>query len=512
MANEAAPALRLIGIKKSFGATRALRGVSLDIRPGEVHALIGENGAGKSTLMKVLSGAHRPDEGTMELDGLPFAPANPHDARLKGVAMIYQELNLALHLSAQENILLGAESASGGWIDRRASRDRARTALAQLGHDSLELDRPAGAYGIATQQIIEIARALLTRPKVLIMDEPTSSLTQADTERLFDVIPRLKAQGVSVIYISHFLEECRRIADRYTVLKDGETVGTGEMRDVSLDRIVTLMTGREVRELYARREHPLGAAVLEVRDVRLPRFVRRGTPATRSGGEDSGCAFTLHEGEIFGLAGLIGAGRTDLLRTIFALDRLEAGEVCIVGASDPTATPRARWADGIGFLSENRKEEGLMLPLSISDNITMTKPGAFGRFGWVNGRRQRVAVQRWVDELRVRCRDAGQAVAELSGGNQQKIALARLLEHPARIFLLDEPTRGIDVGSKAQIYQIIGELAAAGKAVVVISSYLPELLGLCDTIGVMCRGQLAEIRPRARWTEPEIMRVATGSA
>ncbi|MDO8544850.1 MAG: sugar ABC transporter ATP-binding protein [Opitutaceae bacterium] len=497
-ATPATPALRLVAIKKAFGATRALRGVSLEVAAGEVHALIGENGAGKSTLMKVLSGAHAADEGTMELGGHPYAPAHPHDARLKGVAMIYQELNLALHLTAQENILLGAESAKAGWIKRRQSRERACAALAQLGHESLDLDRPAGAFSIATQQIIEIARALLTKPKVLIMDEPTSSLTQADTELLFAAILRLRTQGVSIIYISHFLEECRRIADRYTVLKDGETVGTGAMKDASLDRIVTLMTGREVKDLYARRAHTPGDVVLEVRALAsAPRLKRAG--------------FQLRAGEIFGLAGLIGAGRTDLLRTIFGLDRREAGEVVIVGAPAGKATPRSRWAQGVGFLSENRKEEGLMLTQSIADNITLTKHATFGRLGWINGRRQRAAAQRWVDDLRVKCRDAAQPISQLSGGNQQKVAIARLLEHPARIFLLDEPTRGIDVGSKAQIYELVGELAAAGKAVIVISSYLPELLGLCDTIGVMCRGELVTIRPRAQWSEADIMRVATGA-
>src|SRR4051812_19184607 len=269
------PALRLTDLRKSFGATRALRGVSLDLARGEVHALIGENGAGKSTLMKILSGAHAPDEGTMALGGEPYAPANPHDARLKGVAMIYQELNLALHLSAQENILLGAESARAGWIDRGGSRDRARSALAQLGHETLPLERPAGAFSIATQQVIEIARALLTNPKVLIMDEPTSSLTQADTERLFATITRLRAQGVSIIYISHFLEECRRIADRFTVLKDGETMGSGEMKNARLDHIVTLMTGREVKDLYPRTVHALGKVVLEARNVAsAPRLKR----------------------------------------------------------------------------------------------------------------------------------------------------------------------------------------------------------------------------------------------
>ncbi|MBL9187093.1 MAG: sugar ABC transporter ATP-binding protein [Opitutaceae bacterium] len=494
-----AATLRLAGIQKSFGATRALCGVSLEIAPGEVHALIGENGAGKSTLMKILSGAHAADAGTMELAGQPYAPASPHDARLKGVAMIYQELNLALHLSAQENILLGAESALAGWIDRSASRERARAALAQLGHESLDLARPVGAFSIATQQIIEIARALLTRPRVLIMDEPTSSLTQADTEKLFAAIARLRAQGVSIIYISHFLEECRRIADRYTVLKDGETVGSGEIKTATLDRIVTLMTGREVKDLYPRAAHAPGAVLLDVRAVANAPRLRRATLQVRAG-------------EIFGLAGLIGAGRTDLLRAIFSLDQLDAGEVAIVGAPTAAATPRARWAQGVGFLSENRKEEGLMLTQSIVDNLTLTKSSAFGRFGWINARRQRAAAQHWVDELRVKCRDAAQPIGQLSGGNQQKVALARLLEHPARIFLLDEPTRGIDVGSKAQIYELIGRLAAAGKAVIVVSSYLPELLGLCDTVGVMCRGELAAVRPRAEWTEAEIMRVATGSA
>ncbi len=492
-------ALRLTGIKKSFGATRALRGVSLEIVPGEVHALIGENGAGKSTLMKILSGAHEADEGTMELGGQPYAPENPHDARSKGVAMIYQELNLALHLSAQENILLGSESASGGWIDPRASRERARAALAQLGHETLDLDRPAGAFSIAEQQVIEIARALLKKPQVLIMDEPTSSLTLADTEKLFATILRLRAQGVSVIYISHFLEECRRIADRFTVIKDGETVGGGEMKAATVEQLVRLMTGREVRELYARSAHPLGPVVLEVKETSCAPRLKR-------------ASLVLREGEIVGLGGLIGAGRTDLLRAIFALDAIDAGQVCIVNAPAGPGTPRARWAQGLGFVSENRKEEGLMLSQSIADNLTLTKQESFGRFGWISARRQRAAAERWIQELSVKCRDAMQPIGQLSGGNQQKVAIARLLQHPARIFLFDEPTRGIDVGSKAQIYELIGRLAASGKAVIVVSSYLPELLGLCDTIGVMCRGELAAIRPRPQWDEAEIMRVATGAS
>jgi len=334
---------------------------------------------------------------------------------------------------------------------------------------------------------------------VLIMDEPTSSLTQADTGKLFATIGRLRTAGVSVIYISHFLEECRRIADRFTVLKDGETVGSGAMKDASLDHIVTLMTGREVKDLYPRTAHTPGKVVLEVKTAVSPPRLRQATLQVRAG-------------EIFGLAGLIGAGRTDLLRTIFGLDDLAAGEIFIVDAAATAVSPRDRWAQGVGFLSENRKEEGLMLNQSIADNLTLTKMNALGRLGWVDGGKQQAIAQRWVGELRVKCRDAAQPIGQLSGGNQQKVALARLLEHPARIFLLDEPTRGIDVGSKAQIYQLIGELAAAGKAVIVVSSYLPELLGLCDTVGVMCRGELAAVRPRAAWDEASIMRVATGSA
>jgi ribose transport system ATP-binding protein len=307
---------------------------------------------------------------------------------------------------------------------------------------------------------------------------------------------------VSVIYISHFLEECRRIADRYTVLKDGETVGSGEMKSATVDQIVRLMTGREVVDLYARRPHPVARVVLDV--VLDVKSVARGPRLKHA-------TFQLRAGEIFGLAGLIGAGRTEVLRAIFGLDRLETGEVCIVRSPLEGHTPRARWAQGLGLVSEDRKEEGLMLTQSIADNITLTKQNAFGRFGWINNRRQQAAASRWIDRLAIKCRDAAQSVGQLSGGNQQKVAIARLLEHPARIFLLDEPTRGIDVGSKAQIYELIGELSASEKSVIVVSSYLPELLGLCDTIGVMCRGELVSVLPRPQWTEAEIIRVATGS-
>ncbi len=489
--------LRLAGISKAFGATQALTSVSLEVATGEVHALIGENGAGKSTLLKILSGAQAADAGEMELDGRPYRPAGPLEARERGIAMIYQEVNLAPHLSVRENILLGSESSSLGWIDTKASQRRAQEALAGLGYGHFPLERPAGEFSIAEQQVIEIARALLLQPRVLIMDEPTSSLTKSDTERLFEVIGRLRAQGVTMIYVSHFLEECRRICDRYTVLKDGETVGCGAMEAAGVERLVTLMTGRPVADLYPRISRRLGPAVLEASSLeRLPRL--------------SAASLRVREGEIFGLAGLIGAGRTDLLRAIFGLDKADAGSVAVLGRPAGRATPRRRWGQGLGFLSENRKEEGLMLNLPIRDNMTLTKLGTFGRLGWISAGRQFAAASRWTGELAVKCRDTDQNVGELSGGNQQKVALARLLEHPARILLLDEPTRGIDVGSKAQIYEIIGQLAAAGKSVILVSSYLPELLGLCDTIGVMRRSELVAVRPRAEWTEHELLRFAVG--
>ncbi len=490
--------LRLDGISKSFGATHALRAVSLEVAAGEVHALIGENGAGKSTLLKVLSGAHESDAGTMELDGRAYRPAGPLDARRRGVAMIYQEVNLAPHLSAGENILLGLEPSRLGWVDGGEARRRAQGALEAVGYGHLPLARAAGSFSIAEQQVIEIARALLTDPRVLIMDEPTSSLTQSDTEKLFRVIGRLRAQGVSIIYVSHFLEECRQVCDRFTVLKDGETVGAGPMKDADVDRLVSMMTGRPIADLYPRTERRPGSTVLEARLLACPPRLK---PVT----------LRVREGEILGLAGLIGAGRTDLLRAIFGLDAVTGGDVAVFGRTTGRPTPRRRWAEGVGFLSENRKEEGLMLNQPIGDNITLTKLGAFGRLGWIRRSRQEAAARRWTGELGIKCRGVDQAVGELSGGNQQRVAFARLLEHPARIFLLDEPTRGIDVGSKAQIYEIIGRLASAGKSIILVSSYLPELLGLCDTIGVMRRGELVALRPRAEWSEPELLRAAVGN-
>jgi ribose transport system ATP-binding protein len=491
------PRLRTEGVRKRFGATHALRSVSFDVAPGEVHALIGENGAGKSTLMKILSGAYQPDEGRMELDGEPFAPANPLEARRCGIAMIYQELNLAPHLSVEENILLGVEPSWLGWVNRKRRRELARGALAELNHENIPMDSPVQSRPIAEQQLVEIARALIGSPKVLIMDEPTSSLTQVDTANLFRVIARLREKGVSIIYISHFLEECQQVADRYTVLRDGETVGAGEMRPARLSEIIRLMVGRDISEIYPKVAHSIGKPVLELKAL-------QGRAKPRS------ASLVLREGEILGVAGLVGAGRTETLRACFGLDRVESGAI-VVGQRERTrCSPRERLAQGIGLLSENRKEEGLMLNHSLADNLTLTRLHPFSTFGFIRNGAQRNSTREWMERLSVRARGPAQLISELSGGNQQKIAIGRLLHHQAGILLLDEPTRGIDVASKAQIYRLIAELASAGRSIVFVSSYLPELLGVCDTIGVMCRGVLSEVRPASEWTEHSIISAAIG--
>lgn len=493
------PRLRMSGVRKAFGATKALRGVSFEVGPGEVHALIGENGAGKSTLMKVLSGAYQPDEGSLELDGAPFSPRNPLHARQCGIAMIYQELTLAPDLSVEENILLGSEPARFGWIQRSRRRELAHRALAELHHDTIPLDAPVQRLTIAEQQVVEIARALIGEPKVIVMDEPTSSLTQVDTENLFAVIERLRKRGVSVVYISHFLEECQRLCDRYTVLRDGESVGTGAMRDVALPEIIRLMVGREIQDIYPRTPHALGETVMVLNKI--------------AGAAKPSCvSLTLRAGEILGIAGLVGAGRTETLRACFGLDRVKDGTIVICGREKTSGSPATRLDDGIGLLSENRKEEGLMLNRSLADNLTMTRFGPVSRFGFIHNRHQRNCTRQWMNRLDVRAQGPAQPIGELSGGNQQKIAIGRLLHHEAKILLLDEPTRGIDVGSKAAIYRLMGDLAARGKAVVFVSSYLPELLGVCDTIGVMCRGVLSEVRPVSEWTEHGIISAAIGSS
>jgi ribose transport system ATP-binding protein len=488
------PRLEMRGVRKRFGATQALDGVDLVVAAGEVHALLGQNGAGKSTLMKVLSGAIQPDTGDMRIDGAPYAPGEPLDARRAGVAMIYQELSLAPHLTVTENILLGVEPASRlGVLDRRAMRECAARALEELHHPGIRPEVLAGTLPIAAQQIVEIARAVAVGCNVLVLDEPTSSLAQADAEALFELVARLRGQGKAVIYITHFIEEAQRVADRFTVLRDGRTVGGGAMAGTSVPAIVDLMVGRRVEQLYPRSARVAGGEpLLDVSELTGARKPER-------------ASFTLRRGEVLGIAGLVGAGRTELLRALAGLDPIASGRVKL-GVYSGRATPAERWAQGMALVSENRKEEGLALGLSVADNLTLSKMPLV-----VRPSARRPLAARWIARLDVRCQGPEQPVGELSGGNQQKVAIARLLHHDVDVLLLDEPTRGIDVASKAQIYQLIDALVTREdppKAVVMVSSYLPELLGVCDRIAVMCRGRLGPARPVADWTEQALLHEA----
>ncbi len=492
----APPVLRMTGVSKSFGATRALDDVTFELDRGAVHALIGENGAGKSTMMKILSGALAPDAGRMEIDGRPYAPAGPGDGIRCGVSMIYQELNLAPHLTVEENICLGREAHAAGWLDRAAMGRKVREVLELVRHPEISPAVPVRELSVGARQLVEIARALVGRPRILVMDEPTSSLSHEDSLRLFEIIRGLRGQDVSVVYISHFLEEIQRVADTYTVLRDGRSVGSGRMAEARLEGLIQLMVGREFTELFPRIEHAVGEPALVVDGL-------------RSAAMAAPVRLSLAKGEILGIAGLIGSGRTELLRTIFGLDEAEAGTIVVSGIELSGRKPWTRIRSGLGLLSEDRQGEGLALGLSVADNMTLSDLSPYRRRGLLKLRRRGKAVADWIGRLKIKAKGPDQKVGDLSGGNQQKVALARLLHQKASVLLLDEPTRGIDVVSKSQIYEWIGGLAREGQAVLFVSSYLPELLGICDRIAVFHRGALVEARPASAWDAAGLMAAAT---
>ncbi|MGD8540369.1 MAG: sugar ABC transporter ATP-binding protein, partial [Candidatus Aminicenantes bacterium] len=430
----AQPFLDMRNIHKRFGATVALDGVDFQVSSGEVHALVGENGAGKSTLMKILSGVYPPDDGSMFLNTHPYQPNNPLDAKRLGVGMIYQELTLAPHLTVEENISLGQEPSTFGFIRGREVKSRAQTALDRLGHPEIDLETRVQELSISEQQIVEIARSLTMGCRTLVFDEPTSSLNQSDTVRLFEIIKELKSQGLAIVYISHFLEEVHSVADRITVLRDGEVMGTHDVGTVQLEEIVRLMVGREVEEMYPHSSRTRGKPVLEIKEL-------AGILKPES------ASLTLYQGEVLGIAGLVGSGRTELLRTLFGLSPVRRGEIKI-GVYIGPFSPVKRWLQGVGYLSENRKDEGLNIQMNLADNVTMTNLEQFGRIGLVWPKKQHSAAQKWIERLDIRCQGPTQRVGDISGGNQQKIAFARLLERDVDVLLLDEPTRGIDVAAK----------------------------------------------------------------
>ncbi|MAI69729.1 MAG: sugar ABC transporter [Rhodopirellula sp.] len=481
-------------ICKSFGPTRALNSVSLSVQSGEVLALIGENGAGKSTLLKILSGAHRADAGTMSIDKKPYRPRGPQDARAAGVAMIYQELNLAPDLSVEDNLLLGHSNVGAGFLFRSKQRDRVQEALNMVGLNSLSPSAIVGEQSVATQQLLEISRALISKANIILFDEPTSSLPQKDVRRLFEIIHRLKQQGMGLVYISHFLEEVRAVADSYSVLRDGENVGEGTINDVTDEQIVSLMVGRDVNDLFPSVPHEPGDPWVSIDRLEGDSLANAIT-------------FDLRRGEIFGISGLVGAGRTELLRTLFGLDPITAGQIKIDQARIRHSV-RSKMRAGFGMLSEDRKQEGLAQDLSLIENTTLGNMGKYTTLGLINLRARNKAAQQLMQQVEVKSHSGQQRVSELSGGNQQKVAIARILHQESEILLMDEPTKGIDVGTKAEIYRLMGTLAAEGKTVVFVSSYLPELLAVCDRIGVMSRGEMRAIRDAKQWTEDEVMATA----
>lgn len=461
-------ALSLRGIRKRFGVTTALDGVDLDVAAGEVLAIIGENGAGKSTLLNVMARALAPDEGTVSLGA-------------GEVAYIRQELSLFPHLTVAENILMGREPARFGLIDRDASLTRTRALLDEFGRPEIAPDDIVGRLSPASRQVVEICRALAKDARLILMDEPTSSLERTDVLRLFASIRKVCARGIAVVYVSHFLEEIREIAARALVLRDGRSVRTGKLDEVSDEALIRHMIGRPVEAVFGdAHSRPQGEVVLAVESV-------------------ANATFELHRGEILGIAGLVGSGRTELLRALFGLDAVGRGEVSIRGQrmASHRLSPMDSIRRGLGYLSEDRRVEGLFPHLSVRENLTMTR---------LDGRDIGV----WIERLRIKAGDIEDVVGTLSGGNQQKVLLARLLHQGAEILLLDEPTRGIDVGTKAEIYDLIRSLAREGKAIVMVSSYLPELFGVCDHLAVMNRGRLSAVRPIETWTPDSVLEAAIG--
>ena len=494
--------LSLSNISKSFGPTIALDAVNLHLQKGEVHALIGENGAGKSTLMNLLAGLMQPDAGEMNVEGRAYAPENPIDARSRGIVLIHQELSLFPHLSVAENIMMGIEPSRFGLLNRQDLRARTAQVLGSFHHPEIKPETGVGHLSIAARQIVEICRAIAARARFILMDEPTSSLQRDDVEHLFGLIRKFRAQDITVIYISHFLEEVREIADNFTVLRDGRSVATGDLKSVSDDQLIAHMVGRPMQNLFPQRSRSISLSeesLLDVTELSADSVLKEAT-------------FKLKRGEILGVFGLMGSGRTQLVRTIFGLDEPRRGSIKLKGRSasargGPTALSLFQQ---LGYLSEDRKGEGLAVTLSIADNVTMTRLGSCSRWGWLSLARQRKQSEASMKSLAVRARDVQQPVSTLSGGNQQKVAVARLLHQDADILLLDEPTRGIDIGSKAQIYQTIADCAHKGKGVLMISSYLPELFGMCDRLAVMSRGRLSRARPVVEWTPESVMQAAIG--
>ncbi|HNY85007.1 MAG TPA: sugar ABC transporter ATP-binding protein [Candidatus Hydrogenedentes bacterium] len=490
--------LEMRGITKQFPGVLALDDVSLDLREGEVHCLLGENGAGKSTLMKILAGAQPADAGDILIGGRPAAVTSPARARELGVSMIYQEFNLSPFLSVAENIFLGREPRIGKtpFIDGARLRRDAEEVLRHMGV-TLDVRLPVNRLSVAQMQMVEIAKAVSVNARILVMDEPSATLTDHELASLFTLIGELRGRGMGILYISHRLEEVFQIGDRATVMRDGRHVATRDVADLTREDIIRMMVGRELTEEFPKVSLPRGAERLRVEGL------------TREGlFHDVG--FSLHAGEIVGLTGLVGSRRTEVVRAIFGADRLSAGRVFVDGREVAVSSPRDAIAHGVGLLTEDRKNQGLVLGMSVRENITLANLGELVRGIFVKGGEERRVAEDFVRELQIKTPSVEQAVQLLSGGTQQKVVLARWLFTNAGILMFDEPTRGVDVGAKTEIFRLMNALLERGAAVLMVSSELPEVLGMCDRILVMHEGRLAGELSRAEATQERIMQLATG--
>ncbi|MGB7473720.1 sugar ABC transporter ATP-binding protein [Trichococcus sp.] len=485
------------GITKSFGTNYVLRGVDFTIKAGEVHALMGENGAGKSTLMNILTGLHKPDAGEILIDGTPKQFDSPKEAEKFGLSFIHQEMNTWPEMTVVENLFLGNEIQNAiGWIDNKKMRALATETFRELGV-TLDLDEEVKNLSVGQQQMIEIAKSLLSDGEVIIMDEPTAALTEREIEVLFRIIQNLKQKNVAIIYISHRMEEIFKISDRITVMRDGVSVDTKRTADTSNDEVVRKMVGRDLADYYPAKTSKIGPIVFEAKKLSSERKFQD-------------VSFQVKAGEIVGFSGLMGAGRTEIMRSIFGIDPLYGGEMYLEDKKITISNPNDAIRQGIGFLTENRKEEGLILDYSISENISLPSIDGFRKNGLIDTQAEKAFVELLMQRLQVKSEGSDDIVSGLSGGNQQKVVLAKWIGIGSKVLILDEPTRGVDVGAKREIYQLMNELADRGVAIIMVSSDLPEVLGVSDRIVVVHEGKISGELQRGEATEEKIMKLATG--
>ncbi|MBC7811516.1 MAG: sugar ABC transporter ATP-binding protein [Burkholderiales bacterium] len=493
------------GISKQFPGVKALDNVSLEITPGEIHGLLGENGAGKSTLIKIMSGAYQPDSGTMELDGKRLHLANPHQAQALGIVTIYQEFNLVPSLTIAENVFIGREPGKSGFVDWGALKRETLVLTERLGiHlNPMSLVRN---LSVAEQQMVEIARALSMRSRIIIMDEPTSALSDNEVQQLFKIVRDLRAQGLSIIFVTHRLEEVHEICDRITVLRDGKNVGSANVADITTADIIRMMVGRSMDELFQRTGvHEYGDTALEVRGLS-----RKGTARDPYATVLNGISFALRRGEILGIAGLVGAGRTELARAVFGADPFDSGEILIDGKPVRIKSPQDAIRYGIGLVPEDRKQQALFLALAVRENLSIASLGSLTRWGaFMREKAEMALMERYRDALNIRMASPEQKILNLSGGNQQKVVIARWLALQPKVLIVDEPTRGIDIAAKAEVHQLLDEMARGGIAVIMISSELPEILGMSDRIITVREGRLTGEILRADATEEKLMHLMT---